>query len=201
MGILVKILWCALSFLITFSESEQCWAGCHSFKKINPLLWSLTKQRWLPSCFTVPKVHWPLMVIYLHRHWMVQTFTRFTVMHAGTEPGKLSALDLQGVPSSLIVFALPYRHQWHLVDLLSTIILSGKGLFLISWAMVYRKRECAWLGRCLGNIGALMPASTSHNSFHAQCFESFVLCIWFFSRCYLMRDDDFYCVNIRRCVR
>lgn len=63
-------------------------------------------------------------------------------------PGKLSPSPPRGVPPNLIV-TFPYRTRWHLVDILSPIILSGKRLFLISYVMVYRNSEGPWWGQGL----------------------------------------------------
>lgn len=61
--------------------------------------------------------------------WLLLDWTRLRVSSA-----------LRGVPPNLIV-TFPCRTRWHLVDVPSSIILSGKWLFLISSVMVYSNSE------------------------------------------------------------
>lgn len=117
------------------------------------------------------------------------------VLHSSLlQPGKLSPWALQGVPPNLIV-AFPYRTRWHLVDFLSSIILSGKWLFPTSCVMVYRENEGLWWGQGLGN--RIKHQWSNAGICRPDLFSFASLCLILFQMYFWMTCSNLSCVTSR----
>ena len=133
---------------------------------------------------------------WMYRCWHVLTHINTCILHHSSllQHGKLSPWALQGVPPNLIV-AFPYRTRWHLVDFLSSIILSGKWLFPTSCVMVYRENEGLWWGQGLGN--RIKHQWSNAGICRPDLFSFASLCLILFQMYFWMTYSNLSCVTSR----